>query len=170
MTSAHIVRPTVVRRGVLESHQLVGQPTRNPAAAQETLGISFDEFTGMPAVPHLQVVTHTANGVEQWAARFAQAVVEVVAGDRPVPQLLRCTTAEVYHDLSRRASVLHRAVPPTQRLRKVRAMVRSVHVYCPRATAAEVSVHVRHGERSRAIAARLEFREGRWQCVALEFG
>jgi hypothetical protein len=45
-----------------------------------------------------------------------------------------------------------------------------VHVFCPSPEAAELSVHVRHGERSRAIAARIELREGRWCCTVLEFG
>ena len=101
----------------------------------------------MPRVPRLQVVRGTTNGVEAWAARFAQVVVEVVAGDRSVSQLLRCTTPEVYADLSRRTAVLHRSVAPHQRLRRQRAVVRSVHVFCPVVTAAEVSVHVRHGDR-----------------------
>jgi hypothetical protein len=48
--------------------------------------------------------------------------------------------------------------------------VRSVHVFLPQPQSAEVSVHVRHGERSRAIAARLEHRGGRWVCTALELG
>jgi rhodanese-related sulfurtransferase len=45
-----------------------------------------------------------------------------------------------------------------------------VHVFRPGPASAEVSVHVRHGHRSRAIAARLEQRDGRWRCVALQLG
>jgi len=36
--------------------------------------------------------------------------------------------------------------------------------------AAELSIHVRHGQRSRAIAARIERIEGRWRCSVLDFG
>ena len=36
-------------------------------------------------------------------------------------------------------------------------------------THVEVSIHVRHGERSRAIAARFELAGERWLCSALEF-
>ena len=55
-------------------------------------------------------------------------------------------------------------------MRRLRSQVRSVHVFCPSPAAAEISVHVRHGERSRALAARIELVEDRWCCVALEFG
>jgi hypothetical protein len=48
--------------------------------------------------------------------------------------------------------------------------VRSVHVFYPSPVAAEISVHVRQGERSRAIAARIDLLEGQWCCTALQFG
>jgi hypothetical protein len=55
-------------------------------------------------------------------------------------------------------------------VRRLRTHVRSVHIFCPSPAAAEISVHVRHGERSRAIAARIELVSGRWCCTAAEFG
>ena len=85
-------------------------------------------------------------------------------------QLLRWTSQRVYADLGRRVSILGRSSVVTQRLRTVRPQVRSVHVFQPTPQSAEVSVHVRHGRRSRAIAARLELEGGRWQCTALQLG
>jgi hypothetical protein len=108
--------------------------------------------------------------VQAWAARFAQATVEVLGGDRPVSQLLRWTTALVYAELDRRTRILARTAPAPDRLRRVRPQVSSVHVFRPGPACAEVSVHVRHGHRSRAIAARLERRQDRWLCVALQLG
>jgi hypothetical protein len=108
--------------------------------------------------------------VRIWAARFAQATVEVIGGDRPVAQLLRWTDLVVYQELDRRVRILARTAPAQQRRRTVRAQVRSVHVFQPHPMIAEVSVHVRHGHRSRAIAARLERHRDRWTCVALQLG
>lgn len=108
--------------------------------------------------------------VGPWAAQLAQAVVEVVGGDRSVGQLLRLTTTEVYEDLARRVRILARTSPAGQRLRTIRPQVRSVRVCRPTARSAEVSVHVRHGHRSRALAARLEIRDGRWLCTDLQLG
>jgi hypothetical protein len=137
------------------------------------LGLVPSALPGPPA-PELSVVPGEAasdeHEVRTWAARFAQATVEVLGGDRPVSQLLRWTTRRVYLDLDRRVRILGRTSAAPQRVRTVRPQVRSVHVCQPAPDAAEVSVHVRHGHRSRALAARLERREGRWRCVALELG
>jgi hypothetical protein len=105
-----------------------------------------------------------------WSATFAQAVVEAIGGDRPLAQLVRWTTPRVHQDLERRVRILARTSPAPLRRRTIRPLVYSVHVYQPTQTSAEVSVHVRYGPRSRAIAARLEQRDGRWRCTDLQLG
>jgi hypothetical protein len=147
------------------------------AAVQGTLALDLRSCLAMPATPGLRVVDpeqaegspHDAD-LSAWAARFAQAVVEVVGGDRPLTQLLRWTNGRVYGELGRRVRVLARTAPANKRLHTIRPQVRSVHVCRPTPDCAEVSVHVRHGQRSRAIAARLELEEGRWTCTALQLG
>jgi hypothetical protein len=109
-----------------------------------------------------------------WTHRYAQAVVEIVEGDRPVTQVLRWTVPEVYHDLARRAVLVARAgghVPGQGRPAGpvVRPQVVGVRTCFVTPDKVEVSVRVRHGQRSRAIAARFELIAGRWQCSALEF-
>ena len=138
-------------------------------AVQGTLALDLRGSTRVPGSPELSVVPDT-DDVRAWAARFAQAVVEVVGGDRPLSQLVRWTTGRVYRDLARRVAILGRTAPATERLRTVRPQVRSVHVFQPGPASAEVSVHVRHGQRSRALAARLEWTGGRWTCTALLLG
>lgn len=123
--------------------------------------------------PALRLVAPPGHGddeVQQWAARFAQAVVEVLGGDRPLQQMLRWTSQRVYGELERRLALLSRTQDAGRRMRTVRPQVRSVHVFHPTPLSAEISVHVRHGQRSRAIAARLEHSGGRWQCTALQLG
>jgi hypothetical protein len=144
------------------------------ASVQGTLALDVVRRPPEPSAPDLHLVTGgdepPDDPVRAWAATFAQAVVEVVGGDRPVTQLLRWTTARVYDDLHRRVRILARTAPAPARLRTARPQVRSVHVFRPGPASAEVSVHVRHGQRSRALAARLELRAGRWTCVALQLG
>ncbi len=144
-------------------------------AVQGTLALDLGELAGAPTrpLPHLSVAVPPSSPdpeLRLWAHRFAQAVVEVTGGDRPLSQLLRWTSARVYHDLGRRVQVMAQTRPAPQRRRTIRPQVRSVRVFQPEPRCAEVSVHVRYGPRSRAIAARLERRRGSWTCTELELG
>ena len=140
------------------------------AQTQAVLDLDLDGTPELPTRPSLRVVTGTDGELDAFAARFAQAVVEVIGGDRGVHQLMRWTTEWVYADLMHRSHALQRATPGEQRRRRVRATVRSVHLFRPDEDSAELSIHVRHGARSRAIAARIERIECRWRCTVLEFG
>ena len=109
---------------------------------------------------------------EQHAARIGAAVVEIVGGDRPVSQVLRWTTPEVYQDLARRAHLVAAAVgrrPGAGGVQSVRPHLVAAHTSFISERCAEVSLHVRYGERSRAVAARFELIRDRWQVSALEF-
>ena len=140
------------------------------ASVQGTLALDYGTTVRATRAPDLRVLPGDRAELEAFAHRFASAVVEVMGGDRGPSQLLRWTTERVYGELQRRAALLSRTTPGDRRVRRLRSQVRSVHVFCPSAQAAEISVHVRHGERSRAIAARVELLDGRWCCTVLEFG
>jgi hypothetical protein len=101
-----------------------------------------------------------------WAGRLVQAIVEVTGGARPIGQLVRWTSTEVY-DLVRRRCRFVMAVEPSMR---TGAIVRSIHVDEPADGVAEVCAVVQQGGRCRAIALRLEGVDGRWQCTALQVG
>jgi hypothetical protein len=138
------------------------------ATYQDTLALELDA----EVAPPLTLVTEEGREVVSWARRFAQAAVEIVGGDRPVSQLLRWTTSQVYADLHRRAVLVARAgghAPCAARVMPVRPHVLSVHPTFVDERTVETSIHVRYGERSRAVAARFEQRRGRWLCTALDF-
>jgi Family of unknown function (DUF6459) len=139
------------------------------AAVQAVLPLDFAPGPPIPVRPNLCLVTWTERELDAFATRFAQAVVEVIAGDRGVHQLMRWTTDEVYEELQVRSNALTRTTTSVRR-RRLRAYVRSVHLSMPVPDGAELSIHVRHGDRSRAIAARIDRIEGRWRCSALQFG
>jgi hypothetical protein len=146
------------------------RPAMPFAPTQGTLELDLAGDSDPRSRPGLRVVTGTDRELDAFSARFAQAVVEVIGGDRGVHQLMRWTTEWVYADLMHRSHALQRATPGGERLRRLRATVRSVHLFRPHEDAAELSIHVRHGHRSRAIAARIERIEGRWRCSVLDFG
>jgi hypothetical protein len=178
-TSPSVRRPPAPTEHLATVTHLVS-PDERPAPVplayvQGTLALDLGCLPPSPTTPDLHVVpgedSPEQREVQAWAARFAQATVEVLGGDRPVSQLLRWTSGRVYADLERRSRIIARAtVPAPQRRRTVRPQVRSVHVFRPGPGSAEVSVHVQYGQRSRAIAARLERREDRWRCMALQLG
>ena len=152
----------------------------SPGPAQGTLALDFRLASGVPATPTAPALQLLAGGrssapspagvpdVRDWAARFVQAVAEVIGGDRPVSQLIRWTDEDVYLDMCRRVRILGVTSTAASRGRVNRPQVRSVHICQPRDGVAEVAVHIRHGTRSRAVAARLEVVRDRWLCTALQ--
>jgi hypothetical protein len=151
------------------------------ASVQGTLALDLEPLTDPPepmwppgrsAADVIAIEQPMRRAIEAWALRYAQAAVEIVGGDRPVAQLLRWTSREVYEDLDRRAQLVARAgrhQPGLGRVQPVRPKVLGVHSSFVSRDVVEVSVHVRYGARSRALAARFENLDQRWCCTALEF-
>jgi hypothetical protein len=151
------------------------------ASVQGTLALDLvpehspPEPTAPPAAPGCDlgpVDLRTRRRLEAWARRYAQVACDVVAGLRPATQLVRWSTADVHADLARRALLVARAGrhrPGGRTTSPARPRVLSVRPSFLAEDVVEVAVHVAHGRRSRAVAARFEVREGHWVCVALDF-
>lgn len=101
---------------------------------------------------------------QPWAVHLAQAVVEVMSGVRPAPQIVRWTTPEVYAVVARRGALSARRGTGSAR----RAVVRRVLVCEPADGVAEACAVVVDGARVRALAMRLEGLDGRWRLSALQ--
>ena len=101
-----------------------------------------------------------------WAQQVSQALVEVLGAHRPVSQLVRWTTTDVYARLARGSQ----AVGNRHARRGRRPVVRSVHVSGDRDGLAEVTAVVVVGERVRALAFRMVGRDGRWVIDELVVG
>lgn len=150
-------------------------PSARVAEVQGTLALDLQPRQALPDPPTAEVVPINRareDTISGWAGRFAQAAVEIVGGDRPPSQLLRWTTEEVYEDLMRRTHLVGRAGqhrPGQARVQPVRPKVVSVHVSVIDADRVETALRVKYGARSRAMAARFEWRHDRWICTALEF-
>ena len=144
------------------------QPRQEPPA---TLSLAM-EGSGGDEADVVPIDRAQRRELDAWVGRFGQAAVEIVGGDRPVTQLLRWTSKEVYAELERRALLVGRAGhhhPGQGRVQPVRPKVVSVHSFFVTPHAVETSIHVRYGARSRALAARFEVRQERWVCTALEW-
>jgi hypothetical protein len=97
-----------------------------------------------------------------FARVLVQALLEVRAGVRPLQQLRRDTTQEVYSSLR-----LTLAARGQQDRGSTRCLIRSLHVQQRAEGVAEVCATVRQGTRFSAFALRLEGMDGRWRCTEL---
>jgi hypothetical protein len=98
-----------------------------------------------------------------FARVLVQGVLEVLAGVRPLRQLQRDTSPELYAWL---VSTVPRRPRPTGP-RPDRRAVRSLHVQQRPEGVAEVCATVQRGPRTAALALRLEGLDGRWRCTEL---
>jgi len=161
----------------------VPSPRVPVAAVQGTLALDLTPLLDAPdtvraigghAGDVVPIDTRVRTDLEVWSRRYAQAVVEIVSGDRPVSQLVRWHTSVIHHELTRRAAIVaragvHQAGQGRGRRPVVRPQVVSARTCFITPGIAEVSIHVKYGDRSRAIAARFEHRDDRWLATALEF-
>jgi hypothetical protein len=96
------------------------------------------------------------------AATLVRALLEVLAGDRPLQQLMRWVTPEV---LTQVEDLVCPSGPRPWACSLQRLLVSE-----PADGVAEVCAIVRRGERSTAMALRLEGLDGRWLLTALQLG
>ena len=167
---APVARPVAVP---LPTHHDAGATTSQTPApyVQDALAVDFraasdEELFGVQPTVHADLPDPA-----RWAARLGQALVEVMHGARPPAQVLRWTSAEVYTVVARRGALAARRAGQQVRQgdgvnRLVR--VRTARVCHPRDDVAEASLVVLDGRHIRALALRLEGRDGRWVVTALE--
>ena len=127
-------------------------------------------FPGMTPVLPAPVERGDARPLRERSARFMQALVEVLSGERPVRQMDPWMAPDVYEQLSSRL-VVHARAPRRQAAARGARIV-SVHVAMVTDEAAEIAGRMVHQGRSRAVAVRLELQTTHrgdkvWRCTAL---
>ncbi|MER6785952.1 Rv3235 family protein [Streptomyces sp. NPDC000658] len=95
---------------------------------------------------------------------FADRLLAVLSGRRPVHFMLRHTLGAAYDDL---AHLAERG--PLRTARGAQPVVRDIGYFVPRPGAIEAFARIGAGDRVRAMAFRLELgRDRRWRCTAVE--
>ncbi|MFD5596224.1 Rv3235 family protein [Streptomyces griseorubiginosus] len=96
---------------------------------------------------------------------FADLLLAVLSGQRPVHSMLRHTAGRAYDELARLAE------RGPLRTRGSRPVVRDIGYYVPRQGAVEAFARIGAGDQLRAMAFRLEQgHDLRWRCTAVELG
>jgi Family of unknown function (DUF6459) len=102
---------------------------------------------------------------QAWVRHMAQALVEVMSGARPAPQVIRWTSPEVYSVVARRNAVSGRRAIVARR-----ALVRQVRICEPVDGVIEACAVVVDNGRVRALAMRLTGIDRRWVVSELQVG
>jgi len=102
---------------------------------------------------------------EEWVRHIAQALVEVMSGARPAPQVIRWTSPEVFAVVARRSAVSGRRSAVAKR-----ALVRRVRICEPADGVVEACAVVVDNGRVRALAMRLTGVDRRWVVSELQVG
>ncbi|MBC7630619.1 Rv3235 family protein [Aeromicrobium sp.] len=146
------------------THPSFGRPVE-PAPGQIPL-----PFPGLRPVLPVPIERGDSGPLRERSARFMQALVEVLSGERAVRQMAAWMAPDVYDLLTSRLAV-HARVP--LRLRSGSgARIVSVHISMVHDEAAEIAGRMVHRGRSRAVAVRLELQTTHrgdrvWRCTAL---
>lgn len=186
-SSTSKVSPLVGPRRSVEAAPSRESRSSPPSSVQGTLALDLGRDPGPPwpdsategpsrsGADVVPVPTQVRQELHRWVVTFTQSCVEIIGGDRPPTQLLRWTTPRIHNELVYRAGVVarasvHAAGRGRGRRPTIRPQVCSVHTCFLSESTVEFCVRVKHGQRSRFLAGRLEIVSSRWQCTALEFG
>jgi len=142
----------------------VGRSTTSGSTDAPTI---TNSTTGIAPVPVVPPQTPRRPQVPQPRPTdvFADLLLAVLSGQRPVHSMLRHTAGRAYDEL---AWLAERG---PLRARGTRPVVRDIGYYVPRAGAVEAFARIGAGEQLRAMAFRLEQGQDlRWRCTAVELG
>ena len=164
-------RPVAVQGTLALDWQLPGGVGAVPEPDRSLRLVPREPAVDLDTDPAVAVVATSRRDLPDpgpWTAQLVQAVLEVLARERPRHQLVRWLTTEVYADLGLHLAAAQPPVPPGQpRVARARRTVSSVHVFEPADGVVEASAVVLGGRRARAVAVRLEGWDGRWRCTRL---
>lgn len=143
---------------------------RRPGYVQDALAVDFEAASDAQVFGPQRTASADLPDPREWAARLGQAIIEVMTGVRPAPQVVRWTTPEVYAVVARRGALVARRSAQGRTTRRHRIQVVRVRVCEPADGVVEAAVVLRHGDRVRAVAMRMVGQDGKWRVSALQVG
>jgi Family of unknown function (DUF6459) len=164
----HALPPAVSLAEAVRSTREAGD--RRPGYVQDALAVDFAAASDAQVFGPQRTARSDLPDPTAWAGRLGLAIIEVMTGVRPAPQVVRWTTPEVYAVVARRGALVARRTAHGRATKRQRIQVVRVRVCEPADGVAEAAVVVRHGERVRAVAMRLVGQDGKWRVSALQVG
>ncbi|MEV6124560.1 Rv3235 family protein [Streptomyces sp. NPDC052077] len=142
-------------------------PPRAPSGGPYAVPSGGPGVPGVPAVPRVPEQSPRRPVARMRPTdHFAELLLDVLSGQRPVHAMLRHTVGRAYDELALLAE--H---GPLRTRGGARPVVRDIGFFEPRPGALEVFARIGAGDRVRAMAFRLERGQDlRWRCTAVELG
>lgn len=163
--------PISLEEAIRGSRQATAAHEGHAGYVQDTLAVDFAAASDEQYFGPQRTLSNALPEPGVWAGRITLALLEVMTGVRPAPQVLRWTTPEVYAVVARRSALVARRVAEGRAPRaRPRFHIARVRVCEPADGVAEAAVVVRDGPRVRAVAVRLVGQDGKWQVSALQVG
>lgn len=129
--------------------------------------LPFPETSSAPVPPPILRRPDALPQPAPWGRRLLIGLIESAAGRRPLQQLSSMLSFSVVRGL---AADFERAAARGDRHWLHGATVASVRSFEPAEGVAELCATVTAGPRVRAVALRVEQRDGRWRCTRLQLG
>ena len=107
----------------------------------------------------------SSNGLPEpkaWTKQLVTGIAEVLIGERPIFQLMRWVSFDVYLEIDK--NIKQRDNKSKQR---IRPLIRSVHIDQTSENVVEAIAVIQKGKRGRGMGLRLEAEEDRWRCTEL---
>ena len=122
-------------------------------------------YEQIESVVHLDQNRLCANGLPEpkaWTKQLVTGIAEVLIGERPIFQLMRWVSFDVYLEIDK--NIKQRDNKSKQR---IRPLIRSVHIDQTSENVVEAIAVIQKGKRGRGMGIRLEAEEDRWRCTEL---
>ncbi|GAA4408491.1 hypothetical protein GCM10023168_25980 [Fodinibacter luteus] len=163
--------PISLEEAVRRSREALEAREGRAGYVQDALAVDFAEASDEQLFGPQRTIRADLPDPTVWAGRITRALLEVMTGVRPAPQVVRWTTPEVYAVVARRSALVARRVAEGNApRRRPRVTVVRVRVCEPADGVAEAAVVVHDGTTVRAVAVRLVGQDGKWRVSALQIG
>lgn len=133
---------------------------RNQDWFQEEL--NYDEHDSLITLNQSQLSSNGLPEPKAWTKQLVTGIAEVLIGERPIFQLMRWVSFDVYLEIDK--NIKQRDSKNKQR---IRPLIRSVHIDQTSENVVQAIAVIQKGKRGRGIGIRLEAEDDRWRCTEL---
>ncbi len=124
--------------------------------------LNFDETSSINRL-NFQENLHTGlPEPKAWTKQLVTGIAEVLIGERPIFQLMRWVSFDVYLEIDKNIKLRDNT-----NKQRVRPLIRSVHIEQTSEKVIQAIAVIQKGKRGRGMGIRLEAEEDRWRCTEL---